>query len=379
MEAALKDLKGMTWDHPRGLDSLVNSNSLLRSERAVTVDWDARSLLAFGDQPIVEFFKDYDLMVIDHPHVPDAVHSKTIIPFDDLLSAEKLDELAKTSVGQSHSSYQYQGKQWALAIDTAAQVSAFRPDKTDRAPIFWDEVLELAKSGTLLWSQKPVDAFSTFATLMAQREAPLMSTESFINKKVAEEVLAFMVELSGLVPDICLTSNPIDIAELLSSDDRYIYGICMYGYTNYSRSGFRKHLIVYDDVPSFDGRARGSQLGGAGIAVSSQSNNPKLAAEIAYLLSSPQIQSTTYVAAGGQPGNLEAWKSSEANAITHNFFINTLRTLEGAWVRPRIYGWPEVQYASSQIIHKVLINKKFSQADLSAIEDTYLAFIKEGR
>lgn len=372
-------LKGMTWDHPRGLDSLVNSNVLLLSEAEASVDWDSRSLLAFGDQPIVEFFKDYDLMVIDHPHVPDAVHSKTVIPFDQLLSAEKLNELARTSVGQSHSSYQYQGKQWALAIDTAAQVSAFRPDKADRAPIFWSEVLEIAKSGTLLWSQKPVDAFSTFATLMAQREAPLMSSDSFINKKVAEEVLTLMVELSGLVPDICLSSNPIDVAELLARDDRYTYGICMYGYTNYSRAGFREHLVLYDDLPSFDGRASGSQLGGAGIAVSSESNNPELAAEVAYLLSSPHIQSTTYVSAGGQPGNLEAWKSSQANAITNNFFTNTLRSLERAWVRPRIYGWPEVQYATSQIIHKVLTEKKFSQADLNAIEDTYVAFIKEAR
>lgn len=369
----------MTWDHPRGLDPLINSNVLLLSEVAASVHWDSRSLLAFGDQPIVEFFKDYDLMVIDHPHVPDAVHSKTILPFDELLSTEKLNELARTSVGQSHSSYQYQGKQWALAIDTAAQVSAFRPDKADRAPIFWSEVLELARSGTLLWSQKPVDAFSTFATLMAQREAPLMGSNSFIDKKVAEEVLTLMVELSGLVPDICLSSNPIDIAELLASDDRYTYGICMYGYTNYSRVGFREHLVMYDDVPSFDGRASGSQLGGAGIAVSRESSNPKLAAEVAYLLSSPHIQSTTYVDAGGQPGNLEAWKSNQANAITNNFFVNTLRTLERAWVRPRIYGWPEVQYASSQIIHKVLTEKKFSQADLSAIEDTYIAFIKESR
>ena len=369
----------MTWDHPRGLDSLVNSNSILLRERTATVHWDARSLLAFGDQPIIEFFKDYDLMVIDHPHVPDAVHGKTIIPFDELLSPEKLSELAKTSVGQSHFSYRYQGKQWALAIDTAAQVSAYRPDKADRAPIFWSEVLELAREGTLLWPQKPVDAFSTFATLMAQREAPLMGSESFIDKKVAEDILTLMIELSGLVPDICLSSDPIQIAELLSQEDRYTYGICMYGYTNYSRDGFRQHLIEYDDVPSFDGRASGSQLGGAGIAVSRESNNPELAAEVAYLLSSPQIQSTTYVSAGGQPGNLEAWKSSQANAITHNFFIKTLRTLERAWVRPRIYGWPDVQYASSQIIHKILTEKKFSQADLNAIEDTYLTFIKEVR
>ena len=69
----------MTWDHPRGLDSLVNSNELLKREIDVDVRWDARSLLAFGDQPIIEFYENYDLMVIDHPHVPDAVHSLSLI------------------------------------------------------------------------------------------------------------------------------------------------------------------------------------------------------------------------------------------------------------------------------------------------------------
>ena len=128
----------MTWDHPRGKDSVVNSNALLLEKIGTSVEWDARSLLAFGDQPIVEFYNDYDLMIIDHPHVPDAVHSETVIALDKLLSEKELDLLAKTSVGQSHASYQYRGQQWALAIDTAAQVSAFRPDKADRSPIFWD-------------------------------------------------------------------------------------------------------------------------------------------------------------------------------------------------------------------------------------------------
>ena len=371
------NLKGMTWDHPRGLDSVANSNELLQSEIGVTVNWDARSLLAFGDQPIVEFYNEYDLMIIDHPHVPDAVHAEAVLALEDLLSIEELAILNKTSVGQSHASYQYRGSQWALAIDTAAQVSAFRPDKADRAPIFWDEVLELAQKGTVLWAQKPVDAFSTFATLMAQREAPLTNKGSFIEKDVAAQVLEFMIELSAKVPDFCLSSNPIEIAEVLASDERYVYGVCMYGYSNYSRAGFRENLLTYDDVPSFDGQAAGSQLGGAGIAVSSKSKNPQLAAQIALLLSSPDIQTTAYMQAGGQPGNLAAWKSAQANQSTNNFFINTLRTLERAWVRPRIFGWPEVQFASSQIIHRILTEKKFSSQDLDAIENTYELHIKE--
>lgn len=373
-----RSLKGMTWDHPRGLDSVKNSNSVLEITVGVTVEWSARSLLAFGDQPITEFFQDYDLMIIDHPHVPDAVQSDCITPLDGLIAASDMELLQRTSVGKSHSSYQYQGNQWALAIDTAAQVSAFRPDKADHSPIFWEDVIVLAKTGTLLWPHKPVDAFSTFATLMAQREAPLATTGRFIDKAQATEVLEFMIELSALVPDICLNSNPIQVAEILVSDDKYAHAICMYGYSNYSRDGFRARRISYDDLPSYDGRASGSQLGGAGVAVSSAAKDPALAAQVAFLLCSPDIQSTTYVTSGGQPGNLTAWKSGYANQITGNFFANTLRSLEGAWVRPRIYGWPEVQFASSQIIHRILTQKRYVAGDLDAIERTYEDHIKEG-
>jgi multiple sugar transport system substrate-binding protein len=367
----------MTWDHPRGLECLQKSNDLLIEKCGISIQWDARSLLAFGDQHISDFYEDYDLMVIDHPHVPDAVHARAVIPFEELATHADMQLLAATSVGQSHESYLYQGKHWALAIDTAAQVSAFRPDLADRSPVFWHEAIELAKSKKLLWAHKPVDAFSTFATLMAQKGAPLEASANYINREVALGVLEFMVELATLVPDFCSQKNPIDIAEILSDSDDYAYGICMYGYSNYSRDGFRKKKLIYDDVPSFDGRATGSQLGGAGIAVSSAATNPAAAARAAVLLSLPEIQATTYGHNGGQPGNLVAWKDNALNDVSGNFFRNTLRTLENAWVRPRVLGWPDVQFQSSLVIHKVLIEGKVSKSDVEEIASMYEKYVKE--
>ena len=373
----LIELKGMTWDHERGLDCLVHSNDLLIQKCGISIEWDARSLLAFGDQHISEFYSDYDLMVIDHPHVPDAVHSDAVIAFEDLITLSQLNHLEATSVGASHNSYLYRGKHWGLAIDTAAQVSAFRPDKADRAPVFWDEVLALAKKKELLWAHKPVDAFSTFATLMAQKGRPLQANSTYIDQEISLEVLEFMVQLASLVPDFCAASNPIDISEILSQTDDYTYGICMYGYSNYSRDGFRKNVLVYDDLPSFDGRATGSQLGGAGIAVSSRSKSPQAAAEAAYLLSTPEIQRTTYGHGGGQPGNLIAWKDNALNEASQNFFRNTLRTLENAWVRPRVLGWPQVQFQSSLVIHRCLVEKSVTARDVQEIAAMYEKHVKE--
>lgn len=316
-------------------------------------------------------------MIIDHPHVPDAVHADAVIAFEDVATREQLELLERTSVGQSHASYKYQGKHWALAIDTAAQVSAYRPDKADSAPIFWSDVFDLVRTGTLLWPYKPVDAFSTFATLMAQKSAPIATASQFIDEKVALEVLEFMIELAALVPEFCATSNPIDIAERLSGDDTYTYGICMYGYSNYSHADFKKNRLVYEDVPSFDGQASGSQLGGAGVAISSKSKNVEAAATAAILLSLPEIQASTYGSAGGQPGNLVAWKNGELNNLTLNFFRNTLRTLERAWVRPRVLGWPDVQYQSSLAIHHTLTSRKVNASVVAQIAGMYEKYVKE--
>ena len=370
-------LRGMTWDHPRGLDSVVNSDALLQERCGISVKWDARSLLAFGDQHISEFYEDYDLMIIDHPHVPDAVAADAVVAFEELATPEQMVELANTSVGQSHESYLYRGKHWSLAIDTAAQVSAYRPDKADHSPALWSEVFELARTGKLLWPYKPVDAFSTFATLMAQHGKPLAANGIYIDHSKAEEVLNFMIELATLVPEICATSNPIQTAELLSTTDDYAYGVCMYGYSNYSRDNFRKRLLIYGEVPSFDGKASGSQLGGAGVAVSSASKNKEAAALAAVTLSLPEIQATTYGLNAGQPGNVVAWRDPALNAATHNFFANTLTTLERAWVRPRVLGWPDIQFESSQVIYKALVDRKVSSGTIREISDMYEKYVQE--
>jgi multiple sugar transport system substrate-binding protein len=186
-----------------------------------------------------------------------------------------------------------------------------------------------------------------------------------------------MIELSQSVPSFCATSNPIDIAELLAEGSDYAVGVCMFGYSNYSRKNFRKNLLKYYQVPSFDGRARGSILGGAGIGISSASKNPELAARVAMALCSEEIQSGDYLIGGGQPGDISAWKNSRANTLTADFFAYTLSTLEGAWVRPRILGWPELQFNVGNIVAKILQERVFTARELQDIEASYEKFIKE--
>src|SRR5207247_7815374 len=111
----------MTWNHPRGIDPLVAHAKVYRASHDVEILWDARPLEDFEAYPLDQLAERYDLIVIDHPHVGKAAAAaqECLQP----LEAAPVDQ----TVGYSHQSYYFEGKQWALAIDAAAQVSCRRP------------------------------------------------------------------------------------------------------------------------------------------------------------------------------------------------------------------------------------------------------------
>ena len=117
----------------------------------------------------------------------------------------------------------------------------------------------------------------------------------------------------------------------------------MYGYSNYSRAGFRPHRLKYVDMPSGPRGVSGSQLGGAGVAVSARSRDLAAARAYALWVASPDIQSGVYYDAGGQPGYASSWEDDRLNEDSWDFFRGTRATLEGAWVRPRTAGYMEFQ------------------------------------
>ena len=108
------ELRGMTWDHPRGYDPLVAASAAYRQNHpGISVTWDARSLQAFADQPLDSLVNDYDLVVIDHPHVGDAVTMGVLTPLNGKGFDTELSDLSGNSIGPSHPSYQLSGAQWS--------------------------------------------------------------------------------------------------------------------------------------------------------------------------------------------------------------------------------------------------------------------------
>lgn len=150
----MAQLRGMTWRHARGIAPLqAATEAFCRENPQVSINWDARSLQEFEETSVPELAERYDLLMIDHPFVGLAAQSEALLPLDEALPAEFLTDQAANSVGPSHASYQWEGHQWALATDAAAQVSAYREDLLASrgvvVPTTWDEVWQLARHESL--------------------------------------------------------------------------------------------------------------------------------------------------------------------------------------------------------------------------------------
>ena len=82
---------GLTWDHPRGYDAPAEAARRVNADRAAPlITWDRQPLEGFESAPITDLTARYDLIVLDHPHIGEAVAERSLFPLEDLFSAEQL-------------------------------------------------------------------------------------------------------------------------------------------------------------------------------------------------------------------------------------------------------------------------------------------------
>lgn len=346
----------------------------------VAITWDRRSLQAFADHPLDDLAARYDLIVIDHPHVGMAAREGCLFPLDQAGHDDDLTLLARQSLGGSHESYQWRGHQWALAIDAAAQVAAYRGDLLDAPPKTWRHVIDLAEDGRVLWPIKPVDALMSFFTLCANLGGPCAEGDRLCEPQTARQALAAMHHLANLLPAQCLSMNPIQTLDQMSAEDndRIAYCPLLYGYTNYARDGYAPYRIEFTDIPALgDFGPRGSTLGGTGLAVSARCRHIDLAVEYAFWIAGAECQKTLYFDAGGQPGNAAAWDDGHCNAVAHNFFHNTRATLHNSYIRPRHDGYMAFQDQGGDRVNRFLKDGRNIDGVIDDLEAIYRASFKE--
>jgi len=367
-------LKGITWDHPRGYAPLYASADRYKKLTGVEIIWSKHSLKDFGDTSIQALSENYDLLIIDHPHIGIAATSQCLLKLDALMSSEELNLFALQSVGPSFFSYNYQNHQWALPIDAACQVASYRSDLfIYKIPETWNEVFSVANNlkqnkkfiGTALCA---TDCNCTFLTLSAQHnDAPKENKSDLVNKHTGVKILQLISKLKDVSHPDSLKWNPINLYDHMISNDDVVYSPLAFGYVNYSTNNNQNHFLKYAGIPG----KTGSLLGGAGIAISSKCKNIIAAIEYIKWICDPEYQKTKYVEEGGQPGQLKAWKDKTVNAFTNNFFADTLSTIETAYVRPRMPGWPAFQEYLGNVVHDFLLYNKNAEMIIDELNNAY--------
>ena len=378
-----RQLHGMTWAHTRGLLPMLATAQVF-SERYPDTDihWTVRSLQAFADAPLEKLAKHYDLLVIDHPFSGRASRGDTLLPLDEYLPEHFLKDQAENTVGQSHTSYQYGEHQWALAIDAATPVagwqtglftdhSYFADDGKLVLPKSWDDVLQLARGGHVIFPGLAIDSLMHFYMFcVALGEEPLSSSDQLISYQVGIEAYMQLLGLVVLCDPDCLDRNPIATWQFIASSEQPLYCPFAYGYSNYARRGYAANRLSFGTTVAFGDQPLRTTLGGAGLAISTQCKDQELALRYAQFVASADCQTTLYCDAGGQPGHRKAWMDPTNNSMTLNYFADTLPVLDSAYVRPRFEGYLHVQDALAPALHACLKRHATAEEAMATLNTT---------
>jgi multiple sugar transport system substrate-binding protein len=371
-------LKGITWNHTRGLLPMVaTAQRFTELNPGIEISWEKRSLQEFADASIEDLAKRFDLLVIDHPWTGFGAHTNAILPLSDYLSSEYIKDQEINTVGRSYGSYVFHNKLWALPIDAATPVAAARLDILEKqglkVPQTYDDLLALAKKGLVAFAGIPVDSLMTFYSFCCSLgEDPFQSQEKVISVETGKKALQMHRELAQLMDPANFNRNPIQVYEAMVNSDEIAYCPFAYGYSNYSRIGYSKNLLHFYDLVKLNNKPMISSLGGTGLAVSSFSQHIPEAVKYAEFTGSSHVQQNIFADNGGQPGHLQAWKSDRINQLTHDYFKNTLPALERAFLRPRYAGHMYFQDHAGDVVRDYLMNGGNEEQILEVMNALYV-------
>jgi len=367
-------MRGMTWDHPRGFDPLAAASALWERQTGEVITWDRRSLQGFETDPVEDLARRYDLIVIDHPHVGEVAESGCLVALDAAIEPAVLAGIAAGSVGGSQESYHWAGHQWALPIDTAAQVQAWVPSRITAPVTDWTELTALASAGRAALPLRPPHSLMSLFTLCGLIGVTPDSTGETLFPPEAAQAFALLDGFAAALDPRVYEMDPIaTLEEMARPDATLAVAPLIYGYVSYAMAGFRPETIRFADIPTLGHGPRGSALGGTGIAVSAFGVDPAAAVRFVAWIASGAVQRDVVAAEGGQPAHAVAWEADAANAATHDFYRATRATLDAAWLRPRHRGYMAFQHLASQRLNLALQRRESADEAIAALNRLYAA------
>lgn len=373
-------LRGLTWDHPRGyvvLEELARLDAVGEPAYGpvpVPLAWSRQPLEGFESHPIAELAETYDVLVVDHPGLADAVASGALLPMEELFGDAELRGWRTATAGPSFDSYHYEGRQWALPLDSATQVCVVRPDLlgADPPPGTWDDVRVLVRSRRIALCLAGPHALMMLLSLCVADGAEPARGEVLVDPEAGARAVDLMAELLAASDRELSLRNPIGVLGAMADGADIACCPLVYGYVTYSRPAEDSLPLRAIDAPRWrPGGRPGSVLGGTGLAVSGRArDHAGVRAHLRRLMSEQvQVRLAPYI--GGQPSARVAWTSGEVNERWHGFYRDTLSTLEAAWVRPRRPGWVAFQHRASALVRESLLDGAPPRRTVRTLNELY--------
>jgi multiple sugar transport system substrate-binding protein len=361
-------LRGMTWDHRRAIDPLLATLPMFAAQHpGIEIEWSSRPLHGFEFTPVEELARQYDLIILDHPFCGDIAAGKCLVPLDEVLAGEQRSAF----VGRSLETYVHAGKTWALPVDAACQVAVSRPDLMERldagVPADWAAMIELGRRAArhglkLAIGMRGVHSLMTFFTLCANLGKPCATAPDrpFADPATARLAFEHLRELLALCPKEALDWNSSALHDAMVARDDLLFCPAVYCYATYAEADQRRPLRFHD-FPGPRG-CGGSTIGGTGLGISAHCRNPEAALTYARFAATATAQGA-FAVNHGQPARADCWRDAAINARFGGCYNNTLRTMEGCWIRPRFAGYLGFQAKAGDLIERHL-RGEIIEADL---------------
>ncbi|MGB3483308.1 MAG: hypothetical protein WBB07_13970 [Mycobacterium sp.] len=366
---------GLTWDHPRGYEAL-RAAVLATAAPDCDLTWDIQPLEGFEAAPIGVTAQRYDLIVLDHPHVGEALAQNALRPVDDLFGPDEIASWDLDSAGPSMRSYRMDGRLWALPLDAATQVAVVA-DTSVAIPQTWSAAVELAHH---VESRVPTSGPHPFLTLCSIAIADGAQPGQGPTFLSAAAVGAAVETLRHFIPADCprdVVDNPITLLDAMAAGTGPVYCPHVYGYVNYARSA---PALTFGDAPLGSSGRRGAVLGGTGIAFSALREEPDSALldHVRWLMN-PDVQRGFLVDHAGQPGSATAWRDAAVDNASNGFFSGTRVTLDESWIRPRGNGAIAFQQHAADEVRRCLFDHQDTDRlarELDRLHADYLSGIR---
>ncbi len=376
-------LRGITWNHSRALPPLVAAAQRFEElHPQVRIVWEKRSLDEFGHASLNALSRSYDMLIIDHPMLGDVRRDGALIDLRPRLPPEALAPIEADALGPCLESYRYERCLYALPVDAAAPAASFRLDLLERygqrAPVKWEELIDLARRGLVRMPGFPPDLFLNFMGMCVSRGSFVAGGDHLFDHAIASRCLEEMRELAALMPDTIYAMNPIALYEAMASGEEFAYCPFAYTYSNYSRPGFAANALLFaNPVSLMDDIPMRTVLGGTGIGISPGCKDVDAAVDFCLFVAGRDCQTHLYGVCGGQPASRSAWRDPLLNQVSNSFFDRTFGSIETAYVRPRYPGYIALQRAGGESVAAFLRHETTAAEALQRLDNLYRSSLEK--